>query len=217
MNRHPRNNPKRLQSRLFDDSVSNMLPGQSPCIFPALTPNMLPCRYCASPAVEGKGCCERHLIGRRAAGQRSRERAKQRRTTTGQCLQCAQLAVQGQTLCEFHRQKTREATRRWIQRAKLQRSNQERASYGNQLCNLATPAIAGHEPIPTSSTNENNPATGVRFGDRTSSDDRHSTPSRTGAPSHAGVFGAARRKPPKRARSTSEHDNRERANVTEGV
>lgn len=215
MNRHPRNNPKRLQSRLFDDSVSDILPGPSPCTFPALAPNPLPCIHCASPAVEGKSCCERHLIKAREANRRSRERAKQRRTTTGQCLQCAELAVPGQTLCEFHRQKTGEATWRWMQRAKLQRSDQERDSYGNQLCNLATPAIAGHEPIPTSSTNENNTATGVRFGDRTSSDDRHSTPSRTGAPSHAGGFGADRGKPPKSVRSNARKQRA--ATITEGV
>jgi hypothetical protein len=128
MKRHPRNNPKRLQSRLFDDSVSDMLPGQSPCTFPALPPNPLPCVFCASPAAEGKGQCDRHLIKSRESNQRSRERAKQRRTTTGQCLQCAELALPGQTLCEFHRQKTREANRRAWQRAKLQRSDEERAA-----------------------------------------------------------------------------------------
>src|ERR1700676_1614945 len=71
---------------------------------------------------------------------------------------------------------------------------------GNQFCNLATPAIAAHEPSPTRNTNENNAATGLRFGDRTSSDDRHSTPNRAGAPSHAGVFGGDRGKPRKSVR-----------------
>lgn len=78
MNRHPRNNPNHLQTRLFDDFVSDMLPGQSPCTFPSLPPNPNPCSECASPAVKGKARCERHLIKQREAHRRLRERAKLR-------------------------------------------------------------------------------------------------------------------------------------------
>lgn len=204
MKRHPRNNPKRLQSRLFDDFVSDMLPGQSPCTFPALAPNPLPCSDCASPAVEGKGRCERHLIEARAAGQCSRERAKQRRTTTGQCLQCAQLAVPGQTLCEFHRQKAREANRRAWQRAKLRRSDDERTAYGNQLCNLAAQRNAQHDSITSRSSNEDIEAAGERFGDRPNADDLYSAPSRTRAADDAALPTAHSRIAPKRISSPAQ-------------
>jgi integrase/recombinase XerD len=79
MTRHPRNSPKRLQTRLFDDFVSNTLAGPSPCTFPALAPNPIPCIECASPAVKGKARCERHRQASLAAGRRFRERAKLRK------------------------------------------------------------------------------------------------------------------------------------------
>jgi len=67
------------------------------------------CFDCNASAVEGKACCEKHLVQRRLANRRCRAKRRDEK----KCLDCDKLAVDGKSRCEEHLARERNYALKW--------------------------------------------------------------------------------------------------------